>query len=126
MSLRDEWRFQFKVGDVHEAAKAERDYHNGRADWWKGERTEAERNLREHGIDVKHFEITGGTQAQAQLDPSLAQRLTQSEGKMRGHQKSAQEFDRWAIALSKRQADDTIDLDKADFDYFFPAHEVAT
>ena len=67
-------------------------YHRKRGEFWANERENAERELRDNGISLKQFSVTGGTRTQATLDESMAERVTECQQKQREHADSFNRF----------------------------------
>ncbi len=116
---RSEWVFMYTAAQVAEAADAQHDYHTERMLYWRAERAKAEDDLREHGIEIVHHQVTGGSQSQALLDPEKAKWLQQCQSKMESHQAQAQKFAEWVNTLEAAVGKE-LGLHQDDVAYFWP------
>jgi hypothetical protein len=92
MGKRHDHTFRFAGKAIAHAAAGEAHYHHQRVKWWKAEHEKAIAAAKGAGIEIRSYEVTGGTQAQVVIDPTLSQRLTQCENKIRSHQQAADRF----------------------------------
>jgi hypothetical protein len=116
MSLRTEWNHQVPANDLITTCNQRSLYHSGRKQVWMDQKAEAEKALRETGIDIREYEQTGGQGAQAVLDPTLARRFAECQSKIKQHHAAANEYARWASFLAAHEG--TVQLDAADHAYF--------
>lgn len=118
---RTEWTITKSTHELKEAATAREMYHTKRFLHWQDEIKSAEATLREKGIEIRHHQVTGGTQANVVLDPEMVKHLNTCEAKLRIHQDACGEFARWGAFLDANPEHvHLVTLDKSDFDYFFP------
>lgn len=118
MALRDEWRFEFPVSRLVEAADARIDYHQEHLDYWRGERDRTEAELREHGLEIRAHEVTGGKRLEASFDSSLERRYAEACSKIERHQASLTEYERWYRVFELENVDRMLELDFADVQFF--------
>jgi histidinol-phosphate/aromatic aminotransferase/cobyric acid decarboxylase-like protein len=117
MSLRNEWEFDYPAADVAKGARQKADYHQERVDWWTSERERVVAELRESGLEITEYEVTGGQRHDVQFDPKLTKRLSEAQSKIGSH---ARERDRYAMFARVLAAQDgrPLKLHPEDVDYF--------
>jgi hypothetical protein len=102
---RSTWKFPFGITDVRDAANVKASYHREREEYWALDVTEAEKELREKGVDLREFEATGGKQFQAVIDPARAQRLSEAKAKRDSHKAKAEQYEGFVAGLAKLQGE---------------------
>ena len=115
--LRDDWRFIYPASTVGEAAGRLAEYHRERLWSWEEAKAQAEERISDKGVEVRHHEVTGGQRAEVVIDPSLAARLQECEGKISTHKRAAQVYAEWS-AVMERAADGPMTLDIDDVRFF--------
>lgn len=123
MSKRNDWFFDYSVGDVAYAAGQKANYHEGRKRWWGGERQSVVEQIRATGVEVREFEITGGKDAQVVIDPTLSKRLSECQMKIAEHERKAEEYGSWQIVLEGQNPAHPLELDHQDVLFFGLAEE---
>lgn len=121
MTKRDSWEFVYSVKEVADAAEERADYHDDRVTHWRGERSEAERELREKGVEFREHEVTGGKNVQAVIDPERQAHLNACASKIRNHESLRDEYRGYARALVRqyeREHDALLELTVRDILYF--------
>jgi hypothetical protein len=117
MSLRNEWTFQYRAGDIAKAAEERRDYHEERRSWWERERQDVLAELKRAGLEVTEYEVTGGARHDVQFDPKLTKRLSEAGSKISHHKRAAEQFAMFATVLAAHSRE-TLELHPDDVDYF--------
>jgi hypothetical protein len=67
-------------------------YHNGRVAFWESQHADAEDKLRSGGIQLRHFDVSGGKRTEAQLDAGLAKRVGECEARMKENRQAVNRF----------------------------------
>jgi hypothetical protein len=96
MSKRSEHTFQFDSKVIAEAANAEAEYHEGRAEFWQGEQAKAAETVKQTAsVELKEFDVTGGKRIDVGVnygDMTAYRRLTEAYGKIQTHQQDAERY----------------------------------
>ena len=117
MANRREWKFAYPADRLRRAAAEKKAYHQERHRFWTKELKKAENEVRNHGIDFRDYQVTGGSRLEAVIDPSLAKRYSESRRKLEKHQDRIDEYDRFERAFAKH-LDDSYELDIDDMTFF--------
>lgn len=115
---RNEWTWQKSATDLANAADSQAHYHGTRVAFWKDQRAQAEQDIHDKGLDVRHRPQTGGDRHEVIVDPELARRLGECDSKIQRHQLSVEEYGQWADAL-RDAGGRTLELDHADWTFFY-------
>lgn len=119
--LRGEWVFEYEVQELLTACNSKIDHHSNRIDYWESERDNSLASLKEHGVEFREYDVTGGQRLEVIADPSLAARFRESKNKVEQHKKSRLEFSRFARAFERAsQSNPSIkyELSIEDVEYF--------
>ena len=92
-------------------------HHRERLAFWGKERASSELELKEKGISLKHFAVTGGQRTSAQLDETMAQRVSECQSRQKEHIESFNRFGAFK-AMFKLLGMAEIDLNADDVLYF--------
>ena len=114
---RNRWTIKLNAQRLLENCTERINYHQSRADWWGSERTIAEGRLRSEGIQLKHFETSGGQRTEAHLDPSLAGRVSECQSKEKFHNDAVNRFVAFKAFFSLA-GDEFLELNTDDVLYF--------
>lgn len=117
MGQRQQWTFEYSAQTVCEAASCKVVYHRERADFWRGELATAEAELREHGIEFREYDVTGGRRLDPVLDPQRQQRVQECRHKLAEHERNIEEYEAYRLAL-KDNLGATVRLDVDDIKFF--------
>jgi hypothetical protein len=93
-------------------------YHLERVAFWEAEHAKAEERLRSEGIQLKHFDVTGGRRTEAQLDASLAKRVSECEQRLKSNRDSYNRFAAFKALFKVAGPDELLDLNADDILYF--------
>ena len=110
--------FQFSASRIHDAARAEAEYHAGRITFWKDEQEKAIAKAKEAGVEIREYDVTGGKNVEVVLDPSVSNRLQQCSNKIRSHQEDADRFQIEADAYGSQQEGKFYEMDPDDVVHF--------
>ncbi len=121
--MKDKWTIQISAAALQGAAENRQRYHQQRAAWWAGEQSKAEKTLREKGIDIREYQQTGGARMQAILDPDLANRLSECQGKVKHHSTQSQMFVEWSRFFAAMPDSHSLDVEQQDFAFFHVGEE---
>lgn len=117
MSLRRQWRFAYQAGKLVQPADGKREHHQFRARWWQGELEKAEKDLRQHGVEFREYQVTGGTQVNPVLDPTRQARVQECRQKVKDHEALADEYAIYARAFELNPGAE-LELDAEDVKFF--------
>lgn len=120
MSLRNGWEFEYGIEELADAARVMAAYHTSRLDWWRQEADTTVSKIKEKGIEVREYEVTGGKDAQVVIDPELARRLSECKTKIGKHERKDEEYTSWAevLATEQERGARTMTLDHEDVLFF--------
>ena len=96
---RTKWTFHYQAEEVRAGAEAKVEHHESRYDFWTGERAAILGQIKETGLDVRNYEVTGGSRADVVIDPTLQKRLTECESKVREHSNAIEDYSRWVAVF---------------------------
>lgn len=127
MSKRNELGFPFPATEVLEAAKRKRMHHLERLAFYQAESAEAERDIRENGIQISG--VQSGQRSTSDytgygptidLDRDKTHRFTQAERRATTHRKYVQRLDAFVRGLDQlvQGGDATVLLDVDDITWF--------
>lgn len=114
---RHEWTFHYKALDVAAAASERAAYHSLRERTWLDTLDQAERDLREKGVDFRDREVTGGNRIEAVVDPELSNRVNECRQKVEHHRRKGEEYQAYAVVLGAHP-DDQLHLAVDDVQFF--------
>lgn len=121
MSHRDEHLFEFPAAEIAEAAKAEAEYHEERAAYWRKEMENATEVVQQTaGVKIKKLIITGGWRPEVVVDygdPSAYSRMQEAWNKVAKHETLAEQY-RTAENVYNTQNGRLYELDTRDVHYF--------
>lgn len=120
---RNEWEFEYSGPSILEAAQAQVAYHKLKVEHWKNSVKTAEEDLRKEGIEIVHHQVTGGTQATAQLDPEKAKHLSLCQSKVETHKSELAGYENWVNVLADKMG--SLKLTYHDVLYFWPTEQRA-
>jgi len=118
MSKRKDHTFRFTAKQITEAAAGEAKHHDARAAWWNGEFEKAAAEAKTKGVDVRHFQVSGGQRAQIVIDTTLQERINEAERKRSDHQQKAERYKVDAAAYASQPETQDYQLDSDDVMYF--------
>ncbi len=118
MSLRNDWSFDYSSEDLMKAVREKIEHHQTRLEWWEKDREGVKQAIRELGIDLREFPVTGGNRAELVVDPVQLNRLQEILSKIRGHERSLKEYRRYERALAQKQSQVSFALDIEDVQFF--------
>ena len=114
--MRNEWQFHVNADVLAEAALEKARYHSERMGFWSDAFDEAEKLLRQYGVDIREYSVTGGNRIELVADPGLANRYQEAQSRRAEHEHSFKEYSRWAATLAKAKG--TYFLTIKDIEYF--------
>lgn len=117
MGQRTQWRFGYAALQVAAGARKKAAHHRARQAWWTDQKAEAEAQMKAATVQLTEFPVTGGTRVEVKIDPTLTTRYDECAGKIRQHQMSAEDYERWASVL-EANGDEQLQLDPDDIHYF--------
>lgn len=119
---RNSWTFEYQVKEVLDACRARMKYHEERIAWWKNERDEVEKKLRDSGVTFNEPTYTGGARLEARLDDTLTSRLAECRTSVNWHENRYNDYEAFEEALFRETAMDnpaTLHLTADDVNFFF-------
>lgn len=94
------WTFQYGADVLGEAAKEKREHHEARLLFWETTKAIAEAELRETGISLKDYEVSGGKRIEAIVDQSISNRYNEATERVSSHQFRMDEYARYIRAFA--------------------------
>jgi len=125
---RKDWLFRYTAGELAEAAKAKREFHDGRLKWWEGKKQETMKNVRENGIEVhdsvgaqygSYSNKTSGYGAEIQVDAGMQRDLNECTAKIAQHLELVKQYSGWIQVFGSQLSTSTLELDHDDYLFFF-------
>ena len=118
MSLRYDWQFQYSRDALRKAVDQKILHHIKRIEWWEKEDDKAEAAIKEAGIDIREYAVTGGNRAELVIDPVLLSRFQETQSKIRAHKGNLKEYRRYYRALENQSSTVGFQLDIEDIQFF--------
>ena len=118
MSIRNDWQFDYSSEDLMKAVRTKIEHHQTRLEWWEKDREAVKKAIKESGIEVEEFPVTGGARAEIVVDPGRLNRLQEAQSKIMGHKRSLKEYRRYERALAQKQSQVSFALDIEDVQFF--------
>ena len=121
---RNEWTFDYDAEKLAEAAKAKRDAHERKKEWWEAKKVEVMQKVRATGIDIRDSVASGYSSTkgnfgpQIEIDAGMQRDLTECQQKIFEHDKLIRDYDGWLQVLTAHE-DDRLSLDHEDFLFFY-------
>lgn len=129
MGLREQWKFNYKVCDILEAANYKVDWHKGRHDWWVAKKKEVLDKIRQEGLEIDEsvaadqfssYKISNtGRQTQVLIRDDLMRDLNECSSKTEEHKNKIASYEAWVAVLSAQPENNMLELDQSDWLYFF-------
>lgn len=114
---REKWTVKVKASRLEACCIERMKYHKERMGFWSAERVKSDKALKEKGITIQQFEVTGGTRSEAKLDPSLVARLGECQAKEKSNSEAFAKFGAYK-AMFKLLGDSEVELNADDVLYF--------
>lgn len=114
--MRSQWKIPMVASEVVAIAHARVEHEDERISFWSAEKQRAEDAVREAGLKVRSYDVTGGQRHDVVVDPALAARLGECQQKLDGHVSAKAELEQWARALEGRNI--VLDMDRDDLRFF--------
>jgi hypothetical protein len=92
-------------------------YHKLRMEWWEKEYAEACNKAKASGVEIRQYDVTGGSRAELVLDATLQKRINECHSKRMSHKDLADQMS-ISAAMYASQADRSYELDGEDVQYF--------
>ncbi len=125
--MRREWKFSYPISEVREGANKKSLYYNGRLEFWKNQKIEVERAIKESGLVIDESltdtisNMNYGRGSSVQIDPKLSKDFKECFDKIREHESNVLDYLAWIQLLDSRPQNETLSLDKDDWIFFFGA-----
>jgi len=126
--MRNEWEFQFSTDKLVEAARAKRDHHKARFDFWKAAMGKVMDEVKESGLEVavseagmsytQKMSASAGFGPQVMVRNDLQRRLTECHQKIMEHTGKVREYDGW-VFIFEHSPNKTLELNADDYLFFF-------
>jgi hypothetical protein len=130
---RDEWLFTYTAKDLAVAAKAQKEFREGRVAAWEAKKTETMARIKESGLTV-HEDLAVGMSAanmlnkyqsthaiggpQILIDDTMQRDLNECHMKLNEHRNLVKQYSAWLQVLEANPAD-RVSLDHDDWMFFF-------
>jgi hypothetical protein len=114
---RHKWTVKVAAKQLTSCCSERMVYHEGRINFWKTELDASETKLRTEGIQLKHYEVTGGRRTEAQLDSSLSGRVGECQQRLKSNRDAYDHFAAY-YAMFKLAGDSEFELNCDDVLYF--------
>lgn len=92
---RDKWKMQFTGANILRAVTQQVGYHRALEKRWADEQKQVHAQLKEKGVEIREYQVTGGTNVVPVLDQPLLARYGELGQKIASHRKSAEEYEQW-------------------------------
>lgn len=114
---REKWTVKVKADRMKNCCIERMKYHKERMSFWAVERAKADKALKEKGITVMQYDVTGGTRSEAKLDPSLVARLGECQQREKSNSEAFAKFGAYK-AMFILLGDSEVELNADDVLYF--------
>jgi len=122
---RTDWEFDYPASSISMGAKRQREYRDGRVQWWEARKAEVMEKIKTSGLTVHEgvganlsYSNTSNQGAQVMVDATLQRDLNECVTKIRSHQAAVKEYDAWIQVLDANpQA--RLKLKHGDWIFFF-------
>lgn len=128
---RNDWEFKYTGAKLAEAAKAQREFREGRVKVWQEKKEEVRKKISEEGVTVhedlmdqvvsnnyKMSSTRGGYGPTVSIDPTLQQDLGRCYERIKHHEDLAKEYKAWEAVMSAHP-EQVVELNHEDWIYFF-------
>lgn len=116
---RDGWEFEYQGAELVTSTRKQFEYHAGREEYWSSEAKKMEGQIRDSGISLEEYAVTGGTRFEAKIDTSLGARLTECRAKEKEHRVLREQFEGFLHEFERPQnTSHTFKLKLADLRFF--------
>lgn len=115
---RHHWEYEYTGSEIIEAVKDKVDYHAERLNFWTKEKLKCEKELKENGVSIEGYDVTGGRRYEAKLDNSLANRYTEAWDKCESHGNMMDKFHSYLRALEHNPPTKVYYLNLDDVEFF--------
>lgn len=111
------WTFQFAAETLEAAAEKKTGHHDARLLFWEEALKIAEIDLKEKGVDIREYEVSGGKSIDFVMDPGLKSRYNKSSERIDYHRHRIADYARYyrAFELSPNKV---FELTISDMEYF--------
>src|SRR6185503_7290211 len=121
---RNEWEFEFTASALASAAKAKKETHQRKMDWWEAKKKETIQKVRDSGIEVKdsvaasYSNTKGNFGPQITIEAGLQRDLSECQDKIMEHNDLVRQYDGWAQVLDANN-ESRVKLQHDDWLFFF-------
>ncbi|MCH7761990.1 hypothetical protein IIA15_11425 [candidate division TA06 bacterium] len=99
------WKFEYMAKDLIETTQKKIQYHREREKTWNTDYLKALDDLKELGVDIRTYQVTGGEMADIVVDPQRKEYLQLCFNKKEDHRKEAEAYEMYlrAFELNKEE-----------------------
>ena len=119
---RNTWYFTAQSDSLRDMCEQRVSHHMERLAWWREERRMADFSLRERGIDIREYAVSGGDRVEVVIDPTLTKRISECEAKIRQHLARCEEYAMWRDII-EGNGTRSYEFDHDDWTFFFAPTE---
>lgn len=112
------WEFQYPVSVILESLSVKIEHHSWRKSFWLTEQEKAFQTVKDSGIDVRSYPMSGGNREELVIDPALSDRVSECKRKVSFHSSKVDEYIAWLTALETLPKDQNLTLYFDDVSYF--------
>lgn len=118
--MKQDWTVEFSAAELLVAATALYQHHNERMQWWNEQFSQADADLKAHGVEWRDNEVSGGVRHDIVIDPERSQRVNACRAKIDEHEKKAKTYATWVrfFEAAETGGGQTLALTQADMEFF--------
>ena len=128
--MKEDWKFQYKAGELTEAAKARLKFYEGRLAFWQKKQKEVIAKIRKEGIQVdesvggagglgKMAYSNTGRPASVSVRNDLVTDMNECQGKVAEHKVNVATYEGWVAVLADQHKEYVLELTQRDWLFFF-------
>ena len=115
---REKWSIEVSSMELLACCDERMSYHKGRVAFWEVEHAKSEKALRESGISLRSFAVTGHDRLEAKLDQGLANRVSECQMKVGIHKDACRRFAAFRSLIGSSPGSAVFELNVDDVLYF--------
>jgi len=126
VSNRKDWEFTYTAEALAKAARAKKDYRQGRMAWWEVKKEEVIAEIKASGLEFNEslavsYSSNVGRAPQLAVKPDLQNKIQECHSKIQEHMSAVREYDGWVQVLEANPTN-SLSLTHDDWLFFFGAN----